>query len=305
MNKNLADINLNLLLALDALFKEKNVTNAGKRLSITQSAMSNTLKQLRDIFRDELFIRGHGKRLIPTSYALSIETRVTEAIEKLALVFKQPEAFDPKSAAVTFTIGLSDYTEYLFLPKLVKHLLKDAPNINLVIKHMTYIQNKHHFENDDIDIALGIFLNLPETLIAQPLYSETIVCMGAKDNPLLKKPLSKKEFAEAKQLIVMYTESRTQMYTERMVQEMGCHRRAVVTVPNALPALNAVIDTDLIAVVMGRIAKKYCSNQSLISQGFDFEVPKPQVSMVWHPKHKNNLGHQWLRNLILDIAKTV
>ncbi len=305
MSKDLTKLNLNLLIALDALLKERHVTHAGKRLHITQSAMSNVLKQLRDLFNDDLFIRGQASRLTPTPYALKLAPRVTEAIEKITNIFQEPEKFDPQKAKLTFTLGLSDYTEFVFLPPLVKHILHHAPGINLVIKHLTYIQNKNIFDNDDIDLAIGIFHHLPESLIAQTLYYEKPVCVGSLDNPLLKKPLSAKEIAEAQHLVILYHETRDETASENFIKKMGYNRKAIVTVPNSMPALYALVGTDLIAICLERVAK-ICSNKSILSyQPLTFHLYETPIQMVWHPKNKNNPAHHWLRDMMIKIAKSL
>lgn len=303
--KDLSKINLNLLIALDILLKEKHVTNAGKRLQVTQSAMSNVLKQLREMFKDELFIRGQASRLVPTPFALELEPRLSVAIEKVAHVFQEPEVFKPETAKLTFTLGLSDYTEFVFLPALVKHILDHAPGINIVVKHQTYIQNKNIFDHDDIDLAIGVYHHLPESLIAQTLYHEKLVCIGAIDNPLLTKPITAREFAEAKHLVILYHESREDTAAEHFIKKMGYEPKVVVTVPNSMPALYTLLGTDLITVGMERVAKK-CSNKSILAyQPFVFDLDEIPVQMVWHTKHKNNAAHRWLRETIIDIVKNV
>ena len=305
MQRELTRVNLNLLMALDALLQEKSVTKAGQKLFITQSAMSNLLKQLREIFNDELFIRGQAGRLIPSNYALALAPRVTEAIEKLENVFKKEIEFDAKKMQVTFTIGLSDYTEFVVLPHLVQRILKDAPNVNLVIKNLTYIANKNNFETDEIDMAVGLFRTIPEGLTVEKIFQDCLVFMADRNNPLLQAPITPEQFAQARHLIPMYTEKREEMMIENFIRDLGFERKGVVIVPNTLPALASLINTDLIAVVSYKIASQYCYTSKLAYQKFAFEYPKLPISLVWHPKQKNNPAHRWMREIIAEIGKQI
>lgn len=305
MNIDLSKINLNLIVALDALLKERHVTNAGKRLHITQSAMSNLLKQLREIFKDKLFVRGHASSIIPTSFALALEPRLLEALQKINLVFHDPESFKSENASANITLGLSDYTECVVFPKLIKHLMEKAPGINVVIKHINYIESKNIFESKDIDLAIGIYAKIPDTLIAQPLFFDRAVCLGAKKNPLLIKPITAKSFASFKQLAIQFFEYRGELLTEQVINKLGLKRNAIVTHPHALTAPYILMNSDLISVTLERLANQFIKNFPLRYQPLRFFSEKYMVHMVWHPKDKNDVLHRWLREKILTITKDI
>lgn len=307
MKIDLSKINLNLLVALDALMKEKHVTNAGKRLHITQSAMSNTLKQLREVFKDPLFIRGQASRLIPTAYALKLEPCITETLEKISCIFQAPEKFNPKEAKNTFTIGLSDYSEFVLLPTLVQKITQQAPGIQIIVKHLNYLKNNYLFEYNEIDLAIGIYKKVPDTLIAQTLFTDRGVCVGDKKNPLLKKSVSGKDFANAKQLVILYSETRDELLSEQYIKQSGFERKAVVTMPHTLTALYSLVNTELVAMILERVAKSFIKNLPLTYQPFILATPTVTsvTSMVWHPKDKNNAAHRWLRETVIDITRNL
>jgi DNA-binding transcriptional LysR family regulator len=303
MKFDLSRINLNLLVALDTLLKEKHVTNAGKRLYITQSAMSSLLKQLRVLFKDDLFVRGQASRLTPTPYALKLEPLITEAMDKLACIFQPPEVFNPADAQGSFTIGLSDYTQFVLLPGLVKIIARQAPGIQLVVKHLSYINNKALFENNDIDIAAGIYAKIPDSLIANPLFTDRAVCVGDKKNPLLKKPVDGKTFAKAKQLVILYYEQKEELLSEQYIKKSGAKRNVLMTVPNTLSALYSLVETNLISMVLERMAKNFVKQLPLRYQPITFLSDIVTTSMVWHPKDKNNPAHRWLRETLMTLGK--
>ncbi len=299
MKIDLSKVNLNLLVAFAALMQERHVTKAGQRLYLSQSAMSNTLKQLRALFQDELFIRGQSSRMLPTARALALAEPIQEIIEKIDSIFQPTEAFDPAKAQATFTIGMSDYTEFVLLPLLAKLLIEKAPGINLVIKNINYIKDASIFEQDEIDLAIGIYSKIPDKLIARKLWTEKAVCVGWNKNPLLKSPITLEELATAKQLVVLYYENRSELFTEQYLKKLGIKRHAVITAPNTLTALQSLAHTPLICIVLERIARIFAKNMPLAIQPVPFPYPKIEVNMCWHSKHQHNPVHRWLRENII------
>lgn len=304
---NLSRVNLNLLVALDVLLKERHVTRAGRKLHLSQSAMSNILKQLRETFNDELFVRGARSSMIPTPRALELAIPVREALEKATLVFAAKESFDPATAQRAFTIAMSDYTEFVLLPVLVKRLRQVAPQINFIIKHLNYFTPEHvtELEADKIDLAIGIYAEIPLRLNSESLFEDYAVVVGAKKNPLLKKPLSLQEFAAANHLIVLFFEDRSQTLSDRIVDQAGLTRRAVVTVSHNLPAIYLLPETDLITLMLQRVVCKFAQTLPLAYQPAPYENPIAVVSQVWHSKNESDPAQRWLRNFVKEVVATL
>lgn len=302
MKTDLSRINLNLLIAFDALVKEKHVTKAGKRLYISQSAMSNTLKQLRDVFHDELFIRGQKSRMVPTPRALELAPAVADALEKVTLIFDPPQTFNPKVARNTFTIGMSDYIGVNLLPQLMRIITRQAPGIDIIVKHINYLSNDGILENNDVDIAIGICPKISDKLMLEKLFEDKYICVSCHKNPLLKSPLSAETYAKAEHIVVLYFESRADLYSEQFIEKLGFKRRVVLTVPNALAAIECLPDTHLIAVLPSLIVKRLANTADFISQPAPFPCPPSEIKMAWHPKNKNDPAHRWLRETIIDIT---
>jgi DNA-binding transcriptional LysR family regulator len=299
---NLSKYNLNLLVAFDTLLKEQHVTRAGERLHLSQSAVSNILRQLRELFKDELFIRGRASRMIPTPRAMALAGPIREFVEKATLVITQTQHFDPKTAKRVFTIGMTDYAEFVIVPALVRLVMKEAPNIDLVIKHVNHLTDATLFENDIIDTAIGIHPKIPEKLVENVLFADEAVCVGCHKNKLLKKPPTVKVLGEAKHLLVLYYQSREELFSEQYFKKMGFKRRCVVTVPHTVSAIYTVSNTELIGLIMKRVALKVAENLPLTIQPAPPPWPKVNVSMVWHPKYRNDPAHQWLRQKIIEAS---
>lgn len=304
MKIDLSRINLNLLVAFDVLFQEKHVTRAGEKLFITQSAMSNLLKQLRELFNDELFVRGQRSRMLPTARAIELAPHITEALEKIGSIF-HTEHFNPKEAKIIFTIGMSDYAEFVVLPPLVRFLTQQAPNIEIVIKALNFIPNENDFEKDDLDLAIGLYPKKPQKLLAETLFHEQSILVGWKNNPLMRKPLTGKQYAQAEHLVILYYQSREDLLSERFIKKLGYTRKAVVTAPDTVAAIYSLVNTNLICTVLKRVYEKVAKHLPLTAQPIPFSYDPFPVEMVWHTKHKNNPAHVWLRKSLLDLAKKI
>lgn len=301
---NLSRMNLNLLVALDVLLTERHVTRAGKKLHISQSAMSSILKQLREIFQDELFVRGAASSMIPTPRALELIAPLKEALAKTELIFQRTELFNPALVEKTIVIAMSDYTEFIILPLLIQKIAELAPKINIVVKHLNFLKPEHifGFENNTIDLALGIYTHIPASLEAMTLFADEVVCVGDAKNSLLHKKITLKQFALADHLVVLFYENILESYTEQLLQKEGYERRIVATVPHTLPALYALPNTHLVAVILEKVVKKMAKSLHLKSQPVPFSYPKATVSLVWHPKDNNDSLHKWLRLIIQQLA---
>lgn len=303
MKIDLSKVNLNLLVALEALLHEQHVTRAAKRLHLTQSAMSNLLKQLRELFHDELLLRGQAGKMILTPKALELCKHICIALEHTRNIFTATTQFDPKTTQHTFNIGMSDYSEFVILPPLLRYLEKHAPGITVVVNHLNYLPNSSLFENDTFDFSIGVYNLIPEDLIAHTLFTDRPVYLGWKKNPLLQKPLSLEKYASAKHLIILYYADRAEMHSEKYFKQHGLQRKVPATVAHTLPAIFCLPHTDMIATVFEKIASRMTKLLPLKYQPVSLtKCTQAEVEMVWHPKNRNNPAHQWMRDVIVEIG---
>lgn len=306
MKTNLSKINFNLLTALNALLNEQHVTRAAKRLHLSQSAMSNLLKQLRDLFHDELLVRGQASRMIPTPLALSLAPQVADAVEQVQAIFREKTPFNPTTAKITFTLGLSDYTELILLPPLIRYLEKNAPGVTLVVNHVNFLPDSSLFECNEVDLTVGLYNKIPSDLIARTLFTDRSVCIGWEKNPILQKPITGAIFSKASHLIILYYAGRSELYSEKFISDQGLDRHVMATVPHTLPAIFSLSNTNLICIVLERAAKKLTKILPLKMQPVFFkQCTQCEIEMVWHPKNRNHPAHQWLRDTIISLAKKV
>jgi DNA-binding transcriptional LysR family regulator len=301
---NLSRVNLNLLVALDVLLKEQNVTRAGQQLFITQSAMSSILKQLREVFQDELFVRGQSSKMVPTDFALSLQPALSDFLIKAQEVFAAGKTFDPKTTECVLRIGMSDYAEAVLLPALVDYLIVNAPRIELDIRHMNYIDNPNVFETGELDLAIGIFDEIPTNLTSQSLYFDEVVLVAKKGHPAFNAPLTLEIYAGLPQVAVVIFRDRSLHKTEQVMKEAGLRRNVIVDVPHVLSAFYTIAASESY-VTCGlplRLVAPFLLGDAFVSAPLPIQCNKLEVHQVWHPRSEKSPCHQWLREAVARIA---
>jgi DNA-binding transcriptional LysR family regulator len=301
---NISKINLNLLVALDALLSEKNVTQAGKKIFITQSAMSSALAQLRQLFNDPLLIR-EGRVMKPTLKALALAPQIHEILQKIRLTVT-PNDFDPKTANHTFRIGMSDYVEYVLLPKLLPLLDKYAPNIRLKIFHMNNLDKKEFFDEFQLDLAIGVIFNkAPESLSTELLFTDKSVCVADANNPLMKNKFTLKKYLEAKHMVILLPEEPYRSCIDKTLDKLGYKRNSVISIPHMIPGLFALVNTSLIVTTTTLIAHPIAKSLKLAVQKPPFKTEPLEVMQAWSKQLENSPSHIWLRGLVRQATKNL
>ena len=182
---NLLDADLNLLKVFDALYIERNVTKAANRLNIAQSSLSSSLRRLRILFSDELFIRSsHG--MLPTKRAIEIEPSITECLLAISQAITVPKKFKPSESKRTFIIGGSDFSAFTILPKLITFLKKNAPHIRLEMKPFLPEEAVENIDNGTIDFAICSVSNYPKRLYCKNIFNEDMVVIARNNHPVIK-----------------------------------------------------------------------------------------------------------------------
>ena len=300
---NLSGLNLNLLVALDALLVEFHVTSAGKRVGLSQPAMSTVLKQLREIYHDELLLRGQGSRMQLTDLALSLREPVRTALQQVEIAFSGHQIFEAKTSSRTFHVGMSDYISFVLLPKLIKRLSREAPDVKLVIHHINRLSSYQPFESQPIDLILGNFAKAPRSLMCQRLFSDKGVCVARKEHALFKrKKITIADLAKHKHVMVSYMDDPQDTFLDQIFREHGLNVTTRFVVPHALMALYVLPGTDLVTHTVSKIAEPLLTALKLRAIDSPFFCPDYVANQYWQPRHNNDSGHQWMRQLIKDLA---
>lgn len=301
---NLKSIDLNLLVAFDALVSARNVSRAADQLGMTQSAASHALRRLRVVFGDPLLNRG-PRGMEPTERALALHQPVRDALADIHSILSSNVAFDPATVTRTFRLSMSDAMSIEALPLIVRRLRRQAPNISLLVTTCGPREACARIENDQVEMAIGVFPQLPRGLLDRELYRDKLVCVADRNHPLLKRGRMDEQAYLSCPHVTVAPNLDSGIQLDDIFTAMGLVRRIVVTVPHyvAVPAL--IRGTDLVANTRRRLVDVLRTSSGLVVFPVPVRIPIPRLSFrqIWHRRYDRDAGHRWLRDLILDAVR--
>ncbi len=287
------DVDLNLLIALEALLAERNVTHAARRLGISQPALSSRLARLRDQFGDPLFVPAQ-RGIIPTDRALALQEPLRVALDQLRSVVMEQAVFDPANSEATINIAVTDYVQVTVILPLFAALRQEAPGLRLGLRQLDREKLPAQMERGDIDLAMLTPSAAPETLRMRRLFDETYVVIMRKGHPAGPDPLNLETFCELDQIIASPRGNGFFGQTDIALEALGHKRRVVMGVANFLVLPEIVAASDLVAVVPRRLVVDR-------SEGFwitepPLHIPAFSIAMVWHERTHLAPEHRWFRD---------
>lgn len=296
-------VDLNLLVSLDALLRERHVTLAAKRMSVSQPAMSSSLARLRALLGDPLLVRA-GRGLVLTSFAEGLREPLSNILESIDLVLTDRPRFDPAVDKRTFTIAASDYITLVMLREVVARLSKVAPGVRLHVQPVLsdYVD---HLRQDTIDLIV-LPLEVAEDvgdMSRATLFIDRFVCAAGKDSPIDTSSLTVEEFSRLP--YIAYRVNGEPSNVDRQLDELGIPRSVEMTTESFLIAPFMLSGTGFIAMLHERLAQAVGDIAGIVL----FEPPvalRPITqSLFWHPRRTDDPAHRWLRELLVEVAQEV
>ncbi|CAN5290681.1 LysR family transcriptional regulator [soil metagenome] len=293
-------LDLNLLRIFDAVMTEQNLTRAAQRMAMTQPAVSNALKRLRDALNDELLIRtAHGVK--PTPRAEELWPTVRNALSALEQAVA-PTSFDVSTATATFRMAMADATAVLWLPGLIKSIEDEAPGLNVRMVPLTTREPRPQLLRGDIDLAIGFFPGVVSQLAGGPdtpirherLYTGRYVCVMRRDHPLAKEELTLDSYCAANHLLVSFS-GRAHGLSDEALAQLGRERRILLTVNQFFTGGRVVASSDLLTVLPRHLIGSTGITGELITKELPFKLPEVHVDMLWHERDARSPAHRWLR----------
>jgi len=299
-------INLNLLIALDVLLEQKSVTAAAASLYITQAAMSNNLKQLRELFKDALLIR-EGNRMVLTSYARELQPRLHQVLEQVQCLVQTGQQFEPKVSSRTFTLAMSDYMAATILPLLMKKLQKEAPFIRFSIVSSAALRQAALFETGEMDLGIGKAHEIADALEVESLYGDRAVMMVSHRHPLAKKEkVTLTDYLSYQHISICPDQARTTPQIDLALEKIGKKRDVLVSMPFIIPVFKMVADSNLlIATVKKCMAVVFNYSKRCVIKKLPFKTDPLEFCLAWHPSQDQDAGNRWLREQIHAVAEVV
>ncbi|RZL61174.1 MAG: LysR family transcriptional regulator [Variovorax sp.] len=311
MDVNFRTFDLNLLRVFDEVMAERNLTRAARNLSITQPAVSNSLRRLRELLGDEL-VRRAGAGVEPTPRALALWPTVRDALRQLQHTLV-PHEFDAGVADTTFLLAMADATAAELIPGLVQIAEQEARGISLRVLPLTTRDPRRMLEQEEIDMAIGYFPAVIASLTGrgqsgvgvsfetQRLYMGQYVCVMRRSHPLAGAPLTLDDYCAARHLLVSFS-GRPYGFIDQTLAAMGRERRIVVTVNQFFTAGRVVANTDLLTVLPRHFVNVTGIDEQLVLRDLPFDQPLVHVDAVWHRRAQHRHAHDWLRTALLRSA---
>ena len=295
-------INLNLLAAFDALLEERNVTRAARKMGVTQSAMSNSLAQLRGLFDDPLF-RRTPRGIEPTPRALELGEPIRRGLGLFDRALT-PRSFDPRNESRVFVLATSDYVEFVLLPPLLKRLAREAPNVRLEVRPWGLHQVPKTLQSGEVDLMIGFYNEVPAHHSETLLFDEHYVCIARKGHPGLgRKPTLKSWLAQKHVLVSQQAGSPGTV--DRALAARDLKRTIGARVSHFLLVPTLVARTDLVAAVNARVATVFAESLGLRVFPPPLPLPKGRIGQVWHEQLEHDPAQRWFRKLIAEECRNL
>ncbi|WP_262387756.1 LysR family transcriptional regulator [Pseudomonas gessardii] len=295
-------IDLNLLVILDALLSEQHVTRAAERLHLSQPAVSHALARLRDLLGDPLLVR-QGGGLVATARALELAAPLADALAQVQSLLA-PNRFDPASARRTFRLAMSDYGAALLLPGLARALREQAPGVDLVISHASREGMQEGVLSGEIDLAAGVFPDLPAELRSTPLFEEHYACLVDRDSLAPGGVLDLPTYLARPHVLLEMRGSGTPEI-ERALTAIRERRHVAISLPHWGIAPQLIQGTDLILTVSSQGLLNIDPRHLLVVPP-PFYIPFFGFVLAWHKRRGGDGALQWLIAQVQDVlAKPV
>ncbi len=310
---NLKNIDLNLLVYLDVLLRERNVTRAAESLGISQPAMSNGLRRLRKLFSDPLLVRTSGG-MSPTERAEALQPKIREVVASIKKVVQPDRQFDAARANRVFRISVSDYSESTLLPHMLRRMRLEAPDVTLDILTPSDVSYQD-LEQGRVDLVINRFDVLPQSFHQRPIWRDGFSCVFSRQNPI-RKNFNLETYLEAGHVWVSKTgmgigvgmepgTGQSLGWVDEALARLGKERRIRVFTRHYESAMRLADLRDLIVTLPSKAANRLKGDPGIIILPPPFEIPEIELTMAWSPLLQHNPAHRWMRRLIADVAQDV
>lgn len=296
---NLEEIDLNLLVVFNQLLIEQRVSRVAEKLGVSQPAVSNALSKLRKLLGDELFLRT-SRGMVPTPFAEQMAESVTYALDMIHSALNQRNAFDARTCVRSFTIGMTDIGEIVFLPALLERLAHEAPGVTLNTVRNAAVNLNDEMGAGHVDLAIGLLPQLKAGFFQRRLFRQRYVCVFRRGHTLDKARITLEEFSRAEHVVVV-SPGTGHGKVEELLRRSGIQRQVRLTVPHFVPVGHILGSTDLVATVPERLAEKMSGPFGLSYRAHPAPLPEVPINLFWHAKYHKDPANQWLRSLVVSL----
>lgn len=294
---NLRNLDLNLLVALNALLEEQHVTRAALRLGLSQPAMSNALTRLRQTFNDELLVRT-PTGMEPTARAVDLQRPLRNVLREIEKITDRND-FVPTRSTKLFRLRMGDLHNVFFLPSIRASIERGAPHVQLSVAYMPPVATVEAIINDDIDIAISIGLDHPKSIRSVDFYSDRLVCVMRHGHPAAAKRMTMEHYLSLDHIKVAQSPADRRFIDDELAR-LGRVRRIPLQVQHWLVAPDIVKQTNLVSATWDRVAHRYVRSGELIARPLPFGPRIFNFRLYWHRRNERDAAHRWLREIMLE-----
>jgi len=296
---NLLSVDLNLLMVFDAVMAEGSVSRAAERLHITQPAVSHSLRRLRQLLGDRLFLRTPG-RMQPTSYAEAIAPRVRAVLREIQSIFNPSQIFDPAASQDHFSVGMTDYIASVTLPRLAQRLREQAPGVRLTALPAFSRGCIELIERGTIDMYVGAPLPDPPSFVnSAALAHEGQLCIGRRGHPAFAGGLDMEAFLAHPHLHISPWGEKG--VVDKALEQKGAKRRIAMTIGEFLVAPAIVEESDMLAVLPRSLARMQAGRHAIELAELPFDISETSVTLTWHRRFDGDPALHWLRDQFAQV----
>lgn len=302
---NITAFDLNLLPVFEALFEERNVSRAAARVGLSQPALSNALRRMRESLGDPLFERT-ARDMRPTAKAEQLAGSVRAALAHARSALSGEAGFDPTTTRRTFRLAMNDYSEWLLETLILSRTCGASSGAKLHVRRMDSLFSfpEADLRNSLLDTAIGFFpdaRSLGEGTLSETLFEEDNVVVARRGHPALRKRLTLERFVQLDHAAVIYRPEPWGLIDQELASQ-GLKRKLRLATPHFLTAVKAVAESNLIACVPAGLAREFAQTLDLVIRPLPLFLPKFVTRMLWARQWQDDPAHQWLRRQIRDAA---
>jgi LysR family nod box-dependent transcriptional activator len=296
-------LDLNLLIALDAILEERSVMAASRRLHLSQPAMSAAVGRLRQYFNDEIFTISQRK-LVPTPLAQSLERPTRDILLRIRANLISPPKFDPASSERRFRMVVSDYASIVLMHAVMKRVYRAAPRVGLEILPFSD-RVDDQLQRGEVDFVVVPDTNLIDGHPSQHLFTDEFCCVAWRESRQIGRSISLRRYLQAGHITAQLGLTGGATFDERALVQLGYKRRIEVIAPNFTAMAAMVIGTDRIATMHHRLAAIFARNFPLKLLRAPVRIPAFREALQWPASFHMDPALVWLREIITDVASEV
>ena len=295
------DFDTGLLLTLDALLIDQNVTHAAARLNITQSALSARLTRLRQLLNDPLFIpAASGRGMIPTPHAIALRPELTKLIDRIDDFIKTAHVFDAQSSKRVFKIAATDNPAAIIAPDLIPMIKAKAPLVKIAFTLPDKARITTHLEQGDIDLFVGAAEDGSNELIASTLFEDEFVTAQRIGHPRGDKPFTLEEYCSLDHLLISTSGGQFQGMIDAALAEVGRERSVSVSIQSYALAPLVLSNSDCICTLPSRFLERFKSVLEIHPP--PLALSRFSMNLFWHPRMRTDPAHVWLRKQVMKVT---